>query len=109
MKARHRYPITCYYNAWDLLHCTSDKLAPLHLTNTPVLPTERIAHLSYGRGLLRCGISIRPPPRSGFGHLQNFGTAPGLPHNRRKADTSAAARQRVRASAILRNGLMECL
>src|SRR6266568_9091766 len=25
----------------------------------PLLPTERIAHLSYGRRLLRCGISVR--------------------------------------------------
>jgi hypothetical protein len=65
MKDRHRYPITCYYNAWDLLHCTCDKLAPLHLTNTPVLPTERIAHTSATAGD-RCAhtSSQRIGPRS---------------------------------------------
>ena len=30
-----------------------------------VLPTERIAHLSYDRRLLRCGISIRPMSQMG--------------------------------------------
>jgi hypothetical protein len=34
-----------------------DELPPLHRPMPPVLPTERIAHLSYGRRLLRCGIS----------------------------------------------------
>ena len=37
-----------------------DELAPFHCPIPPVLPTERIAHLSYRRRLLRCGISIRP-------------------------------------------------
>jgi hypothetical protein len=32
-----------------------DELAALHCPMPPVLPTERIAHLSYGRRLLRCG------------------------------------------------------
>jgi hypothetical protein len=36
-----------------------DELAAFHCPVSPVLPTERIAHLSYGRRLLRCGISIR--------------------------------------------------
>jgi hypothetical protein len=31
----------------------------------PVLPTERIAHLNYGRRLLRCGISVLPMAGSG--------------------------------------------
>jgi hypothetical protein len=34
----------------------------------PVLPTGRIAHLNYGRGLLRCGDSIRPT--SGWGQTR---------------------------------------
>jgi hypothetical protein len=37
-----------------------DELAPFHCPMPPVLATKRIAHLSYGRGLLRCRISIRP-------------------------------------------------
>jgi hypothetical protein len=37
-----------------------DELAPFHCQMPPVLPTERITHLSYGRRLLRCGISVRP-------------------------------------------------
>src|SRR5262249_47535658 len=37
-----------------------DELAPVHCPISPVLPTERIAHLSYCRRLLHCGISIRP-------------------------------------------------
>src|SRR5262245_23430616 len=35
-----------------------DELAPSHCRGPPVLPAERIPHLSYGRRLLRCGISI---------------------------------------------------
>src|SRR5262249_9537613 len=35
------------------------------LLMAPVLPTERITHLKYGRRLLHCGISIRPMPGSG--------------------------------------------
>jgi hypothetical protein len=34
-----------------------DEIAPFHCPMPPVLPTERIAHLSYGRRLPRCGIS----------------------------------------------------
>jgi hypothetical protein len=34
-----------------------DEHAPFHCPMPPVLLTERIAHLSYGRRLLRCGIS----------------------------------------------------
>src|SRR5262249_1394058 len=37
-----------------------DELAPFQCPKPPVLPTEKIAHLSYDRRLLRCGISIRP-------------------------------------------------
>jgi hypothetical protein len=33
-----------------------DKRAPFHCPIPPVLPAERIAHLSYGRSVLRCGI-----------------------------------------------------
>ena len=36
-----------------------DELAPLHCPMPPVLSTERIAHLSYGRRLLRRGISTQ--------------------------------------------------
>ena len=43
-----------------------DELAPFHCPMPPVLPTERIAHLRYGRRLPRCGISI--PPTSIVGH-----------------------------------------
>jgi len=31
-----------------------DEVAPVHCPKPPVLPTERIAHLSYGRRLLHC-------------------------------------------------------
>src|SRR5262245_13423878 len=34
-----------------------DELAPFHCPRPPVLPTERIAYLRYGRRLLRCGVS----------------------------------------------------
>src|SRR5215467_14606727 len=44
-----------------------DELATFHYSVPPVLPTERIAHLSYGRRLLRCGISGRIRC-SGLGH-----------------------------------------
>src|SRR5262249_9879783 len=44
-----------------------DELPPFHCPMPPVLPTERIAHLSYGRRLLRCGISGRIRC-SGLGH-----------------------------------------
>src|SRR5262245_51781527 len=37
----------------------------------PVLSTERIPHLSYGRRLLHCGISIGP--MSASGHWRTFG------------------------------------
>ena len=42
-----------------------DELAPFHCLMPPVLPTERIAHLGYGRRLLRCGISIQPMSQLG--------------------------------------------
>jgi hypothetical protein len=42
-----------------------DERAPVHSPMPPVLPTERIAHLSFGRRLLRCGISIRPMSAQG--------------------------------------------
>src|SRR5215472_11223640 len=35
----------------------TDEGAPFHCPVSPVLPTERIAHLGYGRRLLHCGIS----------------------------------------------------
>src|SRR5262249_44467834 len=47
-----------------------DELAPFHCPMPPVLPTERIAHLCYGRRLLRCGISIRP--MSGLGQKRTL-------------------------------------
>src|SRR5262249_50338304 len=37
-----------------------DEIASVHCAIPPVRSTERIAHLSYGRRLLRCRISIRP-------------------------------------------------
>ena len=37
-----------------------DELASVHCAIPPVRSTERIAHLSYGRRLLRYRISIRP-------------------------------------------------
>ena len=37
-----------------------DELAAFHCPVPPVLSTERIPHLSYGRRLLYCGISIGP-------------------------------------------------
>src|SRR5262245_55048185 len=44
-----------------------DELAAFHCATPPVLPIERIAHLSYGRRLLRRGISGRIRC-SGLGH-----------------------------------------
>src|SRR5215468_751177 len=35
-----------------------DKLAPFHCAIPPVRSTERIAHLSYGGRLLRCGSQV---------------------------------------------------
>jgi hypothetical protein len=35
-----------------------DEVAAFQCPKPPVLPSERIAHLSYSRRLLRCGISI---------------------------------------------------
>jgi len=46
-----------------------DELVPFHCPMPPVLPTERIAHLSYGGRPLHCGISIRPV--SGWGHSRS--------------------------------------
>ena len=37
-----------------------DELAAFHCPMPPVLPNERNSTPRYGRGLLRCGISIRP-------------------------------------------------
>src|SRR5262249_30184133 len=45
-----------------------DELAPVHCPMPPVLLAERIAHLSYGSRLLRCGISV--PLMSESGYLQ---------------------------------------
>jgi hypothetical protein len=45
-----------------------DEVAALHCPTSPVLPTGRIAHLNYGRRLLRCGISI--PLMSLMGRLE---------------------------------------
>src|SRR5262245_51791054 len=42
-----------------------DELAAFHCPVPPVLRTERIAHLRYGRRLLRCGISAPLMPESG--------------------------------------------
>ena len=36
-----------------------DEVAPFHCPMPPMLPTKRIAHLSYGKRLLRCGLSVR--------------------------------------------------
>jgi hypothetical protein len=67
-----------------------------------VLPTERIAHLSYGRSLLRCGISVRP--MSQMGHLRQTETLPTLAacplrpesaHARAGLDTSASCHERT--------------
>jgi hypothetical protein len=38
----------------------------------PVLSTERIAHLSYGKGLLRCGISIPAKAAQGQTEKNSF-------------------------------------
>src|SRR5262249_7668416 len=51
-----------------------DELAPFHDLIPPVLPTERIAHLSYGRSLLHCGISTRV--MTAVGHLRQTETLP---------------------------------
>jgi hypothetical protein len=42
-----------------------DELAPFHYPMLPVLPTVRIAHLSYGRRLCAAGISIQPMSQMG--------------------------------------------
>src|SRR5262245_39037367 len=44
-----------------------DEVAPFHCPMPPVLPTERIAHLSYSRRLLRCVISVRTYVADGSG------------------------------------------
>ena len=41
-----------------------------------MLPTERIAHLSYGRRLLRCGISIQLMSQMGLGCAKTPAVAP---------------------------------
>jgi hypothetical protein len=59
-----------------------DELAPFHCPVPPVLQTERIAHLSYGRSLLRCGISI--PAMTAVGQTRSFGDTyamSGLPES----------------------------
>src|SRR5262249_23216765 len=43
----------------------SDELAPFHCPVPPVLPNERNSTPWYGRGLLRCGISIWPMTAQG--------------------------------------------
>jgi hypothetical protein len=48
-----------------------DEFAPFHSLMPPMLPTERIAHLIYGRRLLRCGISIHA--MTAQGRTQSFG------------------------------------
>jgi hypothetical protein len=65
-----------------------------------VLPTERIAHLSYGRRLLRCGISIQPETAWGSfatdrakpGDWSTSGVTPkaDMPHSRRQLFANAA-------------------
>jgi len=68
-------------------HCRAaeqrDELAALHCPMPPVLLTERIAHHSYGRRLLRCGISTapmsrwrHPRPRRAKPHVMHFRFAP---------------------------------
>jgi hypothetical protein len=47
-----------------------DELASSHCPMPPVLPTERITHLNYGRRLLRCGISV--PLMSATGSNPDF-------------------------------------
>src|SRR5262249_60677715 len=54
LRARRERP--CSHSAAE----KRDELAPFHCPIPPVLSTERIAHLSYGRRLLRCDISVGP-------------------------------------------------
>src|SRR6266404_9261087 len=57
-----------------------DELAAFHCPMPPVLLTERIAHLSYGRRLLRCGISTAPMSR--WRHPRPRRTKPHVIHLR---------------------------
>ena len=66
---------------------------------SPVLPAERIAYLSYGRSLLRCGISVRPI--SQMGHVW---TAPAV---QEESDVSAKRSGAVMYPACFR--LEDCL
>jgi hypothetical protein len=56
-----------------------------------MLPAERIAHLSYGRRLLRCGISI--PAVTGWGQVRAKKLRPGCvrcsSNNRRNGNQAA--------------------
>jgi hypothetical protein len=76
-----------------------DELAPFHRPMPPVLPAERVAHLSYGRRLLRCGISIQPMSQLGHSRrgrlLPVGGRLPLCPESGRKvmASTSVAMGQ----------------
>jgi hypothetical protein len=68
-----------------------DEFAPFHSLMPPMLPTERIAHLIYGRRLLRCGISIHA--MTAQGRTQSFGQPPRC----RRFDTLAEAVEAIKA------------
>src|SRR5262245_15038754 len=53
-----------------------NELATFHCPMPPVLLTERIAHLSYGRRLLRGGISVPLMSESGLGCAKTPAVAP---------------------------------
>src|SRR5262249_25579248 len=56
------------------------------MPNAPVLPRERIAHLSYGRRLLRCGSRY-----VGLGSKMAVGRSPGAVLNLRSTSVSGPA------------------
>jgi hypothetical protein len=68
---------------------------------SPVLPTERIAHLTYGWRLLRCGISTRL--MTAVGHLRQISTLPTLSEcPLRSGRGQSSATQQINASAKCR-------
>src|SRR5262245_16142174 len=63
----------------------------------PVLQTERIAHLSYGRTLLRCGILFLAFACGSFASITlrtRVCLSPDFRHARRLSDSSRCARRR---------------
>src|SRR5262245_31198853 len=59
--------------AASVLYARTPWLCGILMPVPPVLPTERIAHLIYGRRLLRCGISRTTPRKAAFARHARYG------------------------------------